>query len=286
MATNEPTRISRERAHYDEHRRYLLHFLERDQTEARRWLVRRVLATWDRQLAFVPPTIVRGKHVVEVGCGNPRILQYFLHRGAARATGVDLAPAFVARGLARPHNYAADAVFPSRPADIEMIYGDFTGPACHGLTADTICCFQSLHHIPLEDFVDACDRVLPPGGHVVISDPVGDHPLRRLGNAVGRASGLLSPDEKALSSRQVIDAFARAGFSTLDVRALNPTLEVYFHLTELLTPLSSWLSFWLKLPMAVLRPLENWLEAAWLPKAPRLGWRYFLLLRKDGDGHG
>ncbi|MDP8225229.1 MAG: class I SAM-dependent methyltransferase [Candidatus Lernaella stagnicola] len=276
--------IAREFAHYQEHKRYLLHFLERDRTECGRWLIRATLATWDRQLAFLNPAWIRGRRVLEVGCGNPRVTQYFRHLGAAHAVGNDLSQAFAARGLRRSHNYAFDAVFPA-PADTEIIYGDFTGSAVQDLTFDTVACFQSLHHIHLEGFVAACERVLRPGGHVLISDPVGDHPLRRLANAVGRASGLLSPDEKARCAQEVIDAFRGRGFDLVETRSLNPTLEIYFQLTELVTPLSPRLAFWLKTPMAWWRPVENWLEQRVLPRHPRWGWRYYLVFRKAGDNN-
>ncbi len=277
--------IARETAHYQEHKRYILHFLERDRTECGRRLIRHILATWDRHLAFLDPAWVRGKRVIEVGCGNPRIVQYCKHLGATRAIGNDLSPAFVARGLRRPHNYAYDAVFPARHDDIELLYGDFNGPATKGLEVDTVMCFQSLHHIDLDAFVATCNRILTPGGRVVISDPVGDHPLRRIGNWVGRLSGLLSPDEAALTPGRVAAAFGERGFIETQRHSLNPTLEIFFHLTELLEPLSGALAFWLKAPLALLRPLEDRLERTLLQRRPRLGWRFFLVMHKPGGNY-
>jgi SAM-dependent methyltransferase len=270
--------IDRERAHYQVHGRYLLSFLERDRTESERWLIRRVLATWDRQLALLPSELIRDRRVLEIGCGNPRVLQYFAALGAAEVIGNDLAPAFVQRGFARPHNYAAGRAVAA--IDVPMRYGDATGQALRGLTVDTVTCFQSLHHLDLPGFVAACNGVLAPGGHVAISDPTGDHPLRRLGDAVGRGSGLLSPDEKARPAREVIAAFLDRGFELLVHRSLNPTLEIYFHLTELLAPYAPRLAFWAKALMAPLRPLDDWLEAHVLPRRPHWGWRYFLIFRK------
>lgn len=274
--------VERERAHYDEHRRYLLHFLERGRTEADRWLIRRTLLTWDRHLALLDPGLFRGKRILEAGCGNPRFLFYARRFGATRAIGVDLSPAFVARGLRQAYTYAGPQALPVAPGEIELLYGDFTGPITEGLTVDTITCFQSLHHFDLARFAATCDRLLPPGGQVAISDPVGDHPLRRLGDRVGRWSGLLSPDERAYPPARVAAEFRERGFTVVQWHSLNPTLEIYFQLTELFTPLSGRLAFWLKLPLALWRPLEDRLERVLLSRRPQWGWRYLMVLRKGG----
>ena len=277
-----PDAVEREKAHYDEHRRYLLHFLERDGSAFDRWLIRQTLKTWDRQFAFIDPELVRGRTVVEVGCGNPRVLFLFKQMGARRVIGVDLSERFVKRGLSRPRSYVYTYAVECRPDDVKLLFGDFTGPLGRTLEADVVACFQSLHHMELAAFVDTCAHILGPGGKVVISDPVGDHPLRWLGNLVGRAYGLLSPDERAISPKLVISRFEEAGFELESFRSLNPALEIYFHLTELLAPVSPALAFYAKLPMAVLRPLEDFLEATLLRLFPRLGWRYYAVFRKVG----
>jgi len=275
-----PESLDRERAHYDEHRRYLLHFLEMDGNAFDRWLIRQVLKTWDRQMAFVNPDWIRGKVVLEVGCGNPRVLFFFKEMGAKEAIGVDLSEAFVARGLERKRTYVYTVSPAVRPEAIRLLYGDVNSAVTDGLKIDTIACFQTLHHLDLPKFVTTCERILNPRGHVIISDPVGNHPLRGLGNIVGRLAGVLSPDERAIAPKVVMAQFAEQSFEVMDFRSLNPTLEIYFQLTELLTGLSSRLSFYMKLPMALLRPLETALENTLLRLIPRLGWRYYMVLRK------
>jgi SAM-dependent methyltransferase len=222
-----------ERIHYDEHRRYLLHFLELDGLTFDRWLIRQVLKTWDRQIPLIKQQWIRGKTVLEAGCGNPRILFYFRCLGAREAIGCDLSKQFVARGILHNQTYVYTSSIECKVGQIRLIYGDVNGPACEGLAVDTVTCFQSLHHLDLPRFAATCHRLLPPGGHVILSDPMGNHPLRTLGNLLGRRSGLLSPGEKALSPQKVIAEFTAQGFELQEYRSLNPTLEIYFQLTEL-----------------------------------------------------
>lgn len=279
-----PNLLKKECAHYDEHRRYLLHFLDLDRTALDRWLIRQILRTWDRQIALIDPEMIRGKVVLEAGCGNPRFLFYFKKLGARRAIGCDLSERFVARGLKKDRTYVHTHAVPCPPDEISLLYGDVNGPVTEGLKADTIVCFQSLHHLNIAKFVVTCSRLLSPGGHLIVSDPMGSHPLRGLGNKVGRRTGLLSPSERAFPPEAVIAQFGEHGFEAVQIRSLNPTLEIYFQLTELLTTFSPKVAFYTKLPMAFLRPLESLLEGTLLRRAFRLGWRYFIVLRKSPGG--
>jgi len=279
--SGEPQEIlESECAHYNELRRYILHFLELDDTAFDRWLIRQVLRTWDRQIAFIDPIMIRGKRVLEAGCGNPRVLFQLKKMGAREAIGCDLSESFVARGLKRDRTYVYTDSPVCVPQDIRLIYGDVNGPATEGMKVDTVTCFQSLHHLGLTQFADTCTRLLEPGGYVILSDPMGNHPLRGVGDKVGRLVGLLSPTEKALSPHDVLQVFDERDFAVLQFRSLNPTLEIFFHLTELLMGNHPRAALYAKFPMAMLRPLETTLERTLLRLNYRFGWRYFLVFQK------
>jgi SAM-dependent methyltransferase len=275
--------LERELAHYDEHHRYWLDFLEYDATPLRRWLINKVLLTWDRQFALLDPALIKDKVVLEAACGHPRVLYYLKSLGAKEAIGVDLSPRFVNRGLACRRTYVYDRQLDCRPEKIQLRFGDINGPVAADLKPDVIACFQSLHHLDLPRFAQTCGRLLRAGGHVIISDPVGDHPLRRLGDIVGRAYGLLSPDEASLAPAKVLGCFAAEGFAPILCRSMNPLAEIYFHLTGMLASFSRRLSFWARLPLAWWRPIENFLERTVIRRWPRLGWRFFLVLEKKAD---
>ncbi len=275
--------LARERAHYEEHRRYLLSFLDRDETPAQRWLIRQTLRTWDRQWAYLDHSLIAGKTVLEAGCGNPRMLFYCRDLGAREAIGVDLSPAFTSRGLRGTRCYVYDRQMEVRPDSIRLLHGDVNGPVTAGLQVDTVLCFQSLHHIDLPAFVATCARLLPMGGHVAISDPMGDHPLRGMADRVARWWGLLSPDEQALTPGAVTTAFARGGFALRAFHALNPVSELYFLATAMLDGWSPRLAFWSRLPLVLWRPIEDLLEHTLVRTFPRLGWRYLLVFEKVSD---
>jgi hypothetical protein len=83
----------------------------------------------------------------------------------------------------------------------------------------------------------------------------------------------------------VLRMFEARGFEQILFRSLNPTLEIFFQITELL-PLPGRLAFYLKAPMALLRGFEDILEEHVLRRMPRLGWRYFMVLRKAAAPQG
>jgi SAM-dependent methyltransferase len=273
--------LERERIHYDRDSPYWLDFLELDDSAFDRWLIRGVLRTWDRHAVFIDPGMICDKVVLDAGCGNPRMLFFFLELGAREAIGCDLSDRFLRRGLERPATYVHNRSFKTEPARIRFLLGDFCGSTTEGMHVDVISCFQSLHHFDLDRFVKTSHRLLRPGGRVIISDPVGNHPLRGVSNTVGRLSGLLSPDENSFSPEVARRRFVENGFKIVKFAALNPTLEIYFHLTGLLSFLPPRLVFYLKAPMVFLRPIENLLEATVVRLFPRFGWRYFFIFEKQ-----
>jgi len=271
--------IIRERIHFDKHIRYLLNFIELDGSDFRRWVISCALKTWDRQMAFLQPEWIRHRDVLDVGCGHPRMLFYFKQLQARQMVGIDLSRQFVNRGLRRDYSYVHGVKVANCSEEIRFVYGDVNDGELYNTRVDTITCFQALHHLDINRFIETCHRLLKPNGLVIISDPVGDHPLRRIGDCIGRTFGLLSRDEQALPPRLVVDRFQGQGFKLVLNKSLNPLLEIYFLMTEMLLSSFPRLALYSKIPMALLRPLENFLEATLLDRFPRLGWRYFLVFR-------
>lgn len=109
-----------------------------------------------------PSDTLRGRQVLEIGCGRGVGVEILLSLGAAHVTGIDIDPemiALAARRLARHANHAqvmvGDAeslVFPDRSFDVVVEYG-------------------ILHHVPRwQQAVGEIARVLKPGGHFYFED--------------------------------------------------------------------------------------------------------------------
>ena len=117
---------------------------------------------------------VRGRHVLDFGCGTGALAFHLIQLGAARVLGVDLSPDLVdrARARARQEGLAAAAFRVARnPGRID----------CRDESFDLICCFDVLEHVMFPGrVVGEWRRVLRPEGKVWIwwshwRSPYGHH---------------------------------------------------------------------------------------------------------------
>jgi 2-polyprenyl-6-hydroxyphenyl methylase/3-demethylubiquinone-9 3-methyltransferase len=99
-----------------------------------------------------------GSRVADIGCGGG-ILAEALAEAGARVTGIDMAPAPLA--VARLHQTGSG---------LEIEYLESTGEALADERPgqyDVVTCMELLEHVPKpSSLVDACARLVRPGGHV------------------------------------------------------------------------------------------------------------------------
>ncbi len=122
----------------------------------------------DALLRLLPD--LRGKNVVDVGCGPGRVSRIALERGAASTTGVDASRAMLheARSLSDERS--------------SWILGDACDLPLEASTFDVVVCALMLGHVAkLDVAVSEMHRVLKPGGYALIS---GFHPFATLQGAV------------------------------------------------------------------------------------------------------
>jgi len=133
-------------------------------------------ATWryaslQRQFTmYFNPSQVRGKRVIDLGCGSGDLARFVFELGAGSVTGVDLSETFVefARQAAAAHNLGERVTFvvgrpDSIPVDRE--------------SADVVLCFDVMEHVlDYESIIGEWHRVLIPGGKVLIWWSVWMHP--------------------------------------------------------------------------------------------------------------
>lgn len=141
---------------------------------------------WDRDGDFKPlhdinplrldfidaRTGLAGKRVLDVGCGGGILSESMAHRGA-EVTGIDLgqAPLDAAHRHAQENgvnisyrNVAVEALAKEQP-------GEF----------DVVTCMEMLEHVPdPASIIDACSRLVRPGGHVFFSTLNRTHKARAL----------------------------------------------------------------------------------------------------------
>ncbi len=104
---------------------------------------------------------LKGKTVLDVGCGGGILSESMAERGAD-VTGIDMAPAPLS--VAELHRLESGAkVRYERTAAEEYA-------ASHAGTFDAVTCLEMLEHVPDPDStVAACSRLVRPGGWVVFS---------------------------------------------------------------------------------------------------------------------
>lgn len=115
----------------------------------------------DALLEMVP---LKGKVTVDVGCGDGALVRLMTEQGA-HVTGIETNPAQLAKARA---NQVADETYHDGIAQ--------SLPMKDG-TVDVVVFSNSLHHVPVEDQGQAlaeAARVLKPGGHVFISEPLAE----------------------------------------------------------------------------------------------------------------
>lgn len=140
---------------------------------------------------------LRGQRIIELGCGNAHLARTLLARfGDSRVTGLEVDERQHAKNLASPQAgldfvaAAAQAIpFPDASFDLALM-------------------LKSLHHVPRPLMAQALGevaRVLRPGGHLYVSEPVFDGPF----NEVVR----LFNDEQAVraAAQAALDTALRTG---------------------------------------------------------------------------
>ncbi len=106
----------------------------------------------DLEASIVAP-LVRGKVVLEVGCGTGLVLQR-IARHARHAFGVDLSPGMAAKAHAR---------------GFDVVVGSATALPFADESFDVVCSFKVLAHVPdIDRALQELARVTRPGGHLVL----------------------------------------------------------------------------------------------------------------------
>lgn len=176
-----------------------------------------------------------GSRLVEVGCGNARLLRQLVQQfGDLQCAALEVDRIQLARNLAEP-----------RLAGLHFIEsGAAAMPLADGW-ADGLLMLKSLHHVPLDELDTALDeaaRVLRPGGWFYVSEPIyagALNELIRLFNDEGvvRAAAQQALDRAiargrftAVSEHRFAQAVSYPDFASFEQRMMRPSFADH-HLT-------------------------------------------------------
>ena len=168
-----------------------------------------------------------GQRVLDVGCGGGILAESMALRGA-RVTGIDMGEAPLA--VARLHQLESGAVLDYRRITAEALAASEPG------SFDVVTCMEMLEHVPDPALtVEACARLLKPGGHAFFST-INRNPKAYLFAVIG-AEYLLrmlpkgTHDYRKFIRPSELDGWARAAGLTLQQLTgmhYNPLLRRYW----------------------------------------------------------
>lgn len=104
---------------------------------------------------------LQGAKVLDVGCGAGLLSEALAGEGA-RVTAIDLAPELIE--VAKLHQLEADLGIDYRLQPVEALADELPG------AFDAVTCMEMLEHVPNPgSIIDACARLLKPGGRLFLS---------------------------------------------------------------------------------------------------------------------
>jgi len=168
---------------------------------------------WDRTVIAELGPGIGSLAILDVGCATGRLLSNLASAGATRLFGVDLAPNIVEVAREKLAKQGADAEFRVADAEDSIPWPEES--------FDVVTLTGVLHHFYRpDDALGEIQRVLRPGGRLLVLDPEFFSPLRQVINlclCVAPHEG----DYRFYSRRGATALLERAGFQCSDTRRVG-----------------------------------------------------------------
>ena len=168
------------------------------------WMTLCQIPLWDRIVIAELGPGVESLAILDVGCATGRLLSNLANAGATRLFGVDLAPNIVEVAREKLAKQGADAEFRVADAEDAIPWPEES--------FDVVTLTGVLHHFYRpDDALREIQRVLRPGGLILLLDPEFVFPLRQVINLFLRVAPH-DGDYRFYSMRGAIELMERAGF--------------------------------------------------------------------------
>ncbi|MFL5815136.1 MAG: class I SAM-dependent methyltransferase [Bdellovibrionia bacterium] len=222
---------------------------------------------------------LRGKRVLDIGCGLGESSVYFAKKGAL-VTAVDISPGMlqVTNRLASRHGVAVETVEASAMDLSQVSDGQY----------DFVYAANLLHHVDIEAFLNQVQPKLKPGGSAVFWDPVHYNPVIQVYRHM--ATQVRTPDEHPL--RRADLELIRSRFARVETRFYWYTaLAIFlkFFLIDRIHPNQS--RYWKKIIEDAPR-IGRWLDVlhridrvlfSWVPGARWLAWNVAIRAQRSSS---
>ena len=155
------------------------------------------------------------RELLDIGCGTGFFLAELV-REHPRAVGLDISHAM----LKVSDQYVPDA---------RLVTGDAENLPFREGRFDTVFCKGSLHHLrDHHGFLQACRRLLKPGGVLILSEPCNDNPVIRLARRLlYRKSPHFDEGDQGFTRRGLLDLCRNAGFEVARVKKYGVLAYVF-----------------------------------------------------------
>ncbi|HEV3512106.1 MAG TPA: class I SAM-dependent methyltransferase [Candidatus Sulfotelmatobacter sp.] len=133
-----------------------------DRSQINRYLDPPADTAYALEYAFYLLGDIRGKTVLDLGCGTGENLVPLVERGA-RVIGIDLSPDLVALARLRVRNAGVEA---------ELRVASAYDTGLESGSVDIVFCIALIHHLDIRRVRDEMRRILAEGGVVILKEPV------------------------------------------------------------------------------------------------------------------